>query len=640
MSLLTEPNEADASCPEVSAMSAKPNNRSRVYETRLIGNHVRLLQVVADSANAPLRCDLIDVSIDHPPPYEALSYVWGDASVTEPLVCNGEILQITTNLAKALKRIRSGISNPQHRDGSKISHRTEASLSPIMLWIDAICINQTDVIERNHQVSRMGSIYSRAQRVIVWLGDTETKVDQVTAVRAAVEVFELLLLSQARYERSSALQFDVSPKAFEELWSRRGYVNKDEAWASLRPLFTSSWFSRIWCVQEVVLARDTTILFDFGEVSLSTFRALARWLLTLCIAYQGSPPHLKDVMMNATQAHNSMGEANVAETDILAFVNAYGELSATNPRDKIYALLGLVNENVLDVDYGKSILEVYSTFTLRMLHRGLQILSHVYHNIEFERLDEFPSWVPRFDNNPPTTRLYDYSRDNGLSRRRQRPTLDLNLAASGMLRMSGLLCDAISSADYIHFDPKHVTCGKNVSTGQDFLEFLRGLWCVTQPLDSAGNLQDLRLAYSLGLTLTGGHMGPFAMVDDQDVNSQALFLRNFLATMRQYFPGEIDGINFEGTNVELFCHTMMLYCHDRRIFVTKKGWVGLGPRCMRPGDVLVVLDGGPMPYILRPTGDGDQYWFMGECYVSIIARGEVYDVIGQEGIEERVFDMV
>lgn len=107
MSLLTEPNEADASCPEVSAMSAKPNNRSRVYETRLIGNHVRLLQVVADSANAPLRCDLIDVSIDHPPPYEALSYVWGDASVTEPLVCNGEILQITTNLAKALKRIRS-----------------------------------------------------------------------------------------------------------------------------------------------------------------------------------------------------------------------------------------------------------------------------------------------------------------------------------------------------------------------------------------------------------------------------------------------------------------------------------------------------------------------------------------------------
>lgn len=84
---------------------------------------------------------------------------------------------------------------------------------------------------------------------------------------------------------------------------------------------------------------------------------------------------------------------------------------------------------------------------------------------------------------------------------------------------------------------------------------------------------------------------------------------------------------------------MTLYCNDRRIFRTNKGWMGLGPRCMRPDDLLVVLDGGPMPYILRPA-DAGKFLFMGDCYVSNIARGEVYRLIGTDGIEEGVFELI
>ncbi|KAK3942808.1 heterokaryon incompatibility, partial [Diplogelasinospora grovesii] len=84
--------------------------------------------------------------------YEALSYTWGDPRVTEPVLLNGQEYHATTNLRCALEYLRL----PDRK-------RT--------LWVDALCINQADNDERCREVQRMGDIYSKAERLTVWLGD-------------------------------------------------------------------------------------------------------------------------------------------------------------------------------------------------------------------------------------------------------------------------------------------------------------------------------------------------------------------------------------------------------------------------------------------------------------------------------------
>ncbi|KAJ9647155.1 hypothetical protein H2199_002141 [Coniosporium tulheliwenetii] len=111
---------------------------------------------------APRECTLSKASLSDKPVYGALSYVWGDPSVTTPIIVNGVEVQVTTNLDSALRHIC------QER-------------FPLILWVDAICINQEDLAERSQQVQLMGKIYSQAEGVMVWLGEAAEKSDLALA---------------------------------------------------------------------------------------------------------------------------------------------------------------------------------------------------------------------------------------------------------------------------------------------------------------------------------------------------------------------------------------------------------------------------------------------------------------------------
>ena len=125
----------------------------------LLENQIRLLRLCARNDDAdPITCHLITVNFgkhDDIPQYETLSYVWG----TEPadrLVFIGEtisILRVKPNLEDAL----TALSRPSIRYDEKPN-----IFSDRLLWIDAICIDQENIQERNHQVSIMGRIYARS----------------------------------------------------------------------------------------------------------------------------------------------------------------------------------------------------------------------------------------------------------------------------------------------------------------------------------------------------------------------------------------------------------------------------------------------------------------------------------------------
>lgn len=133
------------------------------YEPLAKPRFIRLLTLLpSPSSTKPLKCRLHQVLLDElkdPEPkntYEALSYVWGAKNGTIPITCGGRKLLITPNCDSALRHLRH-----------KLTRR--------VLWIDAICIDQQSVEERNCQVPLMGEIYTAAKKVIIWLGPCVAK---------------------------------------------------------------------------------------------------------------------------------------------------------------------------------------------------------------------------------------------------------------------------------------------------------------------------------------------------------------------------------------------------------------------------------------------------------------------------------
>jgi hypothetical protein len=105
--------------------------------------------------SSPIHCSLYEQSLDNlqpgDGPFEALSYVWGSEKAKEDVICDGKTFVVTQNCLDALRYLRLKTSSRQ-------------------IFIDAICINQTSTIERNHQVKLMGKVYQLAKLTTVWLG--------------------------------------------------------------------------------------------------------------------------------------------------------------------------------------------------------------------------------------------------------------------------------------------------------------------------------------------------------------------------------------------------------------------------------------------------------------------------------------
>jgi hypothetical protein len=177
-------------------------------------SYLRLLRLQPGDYDDPIECTLdIVTHVESRDQYEAISYCWGDAKDTVPVICNSLKVPITRTLKSALRRFR----NPS---GST----TRA------LWADALCINQKDDKEKGKQVGRMGEVFANASRVLVWLGGD---VDHDMASRT------FMILS----EIDQCLE-EMSPT--QEPFPIRVEVYK---YTGLDVLLKSPWFFRVWTLQ-------------------------------------------------------------------------------------------------------------------------------------------------------------------------------------------------------------------------------------------------------------------------------------------------------------------------------------------------------------------------------------------------------
>ncbi|KAL2289931.1 hypothetical protein FJTKL_01210 [Diaporthe vaccinii] len=218
---------------------------AQLYQPLSHPDSIRVLTVFeCDSEDDDIECHLAETRLsdsnDEGEGYTAISYAWGDIKFTHEIWLGDQRLLIGANLAAALRHLR-------RRD------------TPIRLWVDAVCINQGDITEKNHQVQQMRNIFSAASETIIWLGPAGGNTS--VAAWNLLERHSSWALNDRR-ERDHTLP----AKLEEDLLSFRGEFRDVEIDVLSRP-----WFKRLWVFQEAVLSRTLSIQCGYRRISWDDF---------------------------------------------------------------------------------------------------------------------------------------------------------------------------------------------------------------------------------------------------------------------------------------------------------------------------------------------------------------------------------
>ncbi|KAM0520670.1 hypothetical protein ACHAPE_003067 [Trichoderma viride] len=277
-----------------------------------------------------LSCDLFQAVLhqhDEIIPYEALSYTWGPTGGRYSIVVNDQKMSITANLFLALKSLRY-----PHSDR--------------ILWIDAVCINQSNVNERNHQVAQMSDIYKQANRVIFFLGNATFTTD------AFMHFMQLVQQECSKYAYRSWTRDDERWKKIWAVAQEKTQAFDDVPCQGLKSLLSRPWFRRVWILQEVANAKSAIIC--CGNL------AIAANIFAIAPIIFGVEPSVHcqsviDIMPGPWRQTSWWSEKPCLYTLLLRF----GETEASEPRDLIYALKAIAadfdsDSPVLTPDYNKT----------------------------------------------------------------------------------------------------------------------------------------------------------------------------------------------------------------------------------------------------------------------------------------------
>lgn len=610
-----------------------------IYKHPLPGRNIRLLRISPGELCDPISVSLSYASLDNAPPYEALSYVWGDASITEPITCNGIAMNITTNLAHALRRIRQGVAETEvgrpssETAASQLDKRRELRIWSFrdvfknlkysastkethgLYWIDALCINQQDTAERNHQVLLMSEVYSLADKVLVWLGDAAIPLEDEVAASRILDVLN-------QHCRATMTSWDdPGVMTLEELSQSMHQQGIPGIWRPLRLLFSSQRFKRSWCVQEFVHAQQLLVVCRSLDIPGDDIRTFAAWFVSRMKQsterLRSLPQGNREIISVCTSGALSFGiyDRNMHPVDVLT---KCAGLQATDPRDRFFSIQGIIKPGYFKSDYSQSVRDVYIDATIRMLQSDLRVLSRVSHDEHGGVFNHYPSWVSAWDKDtvsasltysPPCEDIYHA----GL---RRKVAVDENLARSGLLRLRGVSCGILVDTTRLAFNSfRKGTYGENTQVIQ---QSLRKMWKCTHGHTSWTSSTTVELA----LTLTGGFLGNhtrrmtgFGHVQQPGSQVQQHFMLNLLAFARFMLPvsQSVPDESTSSSGDRLAFEEDMSYVDEKsQILHTNRDWLCLGPLCAKPADHIVVFDNGPIPYILRPINDGSgRFAFMG-----------------------------
>ena len=612
-------------------------------------NYIRLLYLIY-TPGAGLHCTLKEVDLDDAPIFEALSYTWEKqvlsntpASIATEfsVICDDFEFPISENLHDALMELRK-----IRRD------------CPI--WIDQICINQSDIIERSSQVNLMGRIFGSARCVIAWMGTGTIKDEQLhlaTDFSAALECH--------REAHKEATEDEHALGALEDVISRRRPAMSEVL--SLGVFFTS-WFSRVWIIQECLLAQEIILLYGSRQF---TWQFIAN---TLDVWVEGnrhmfwsgairSGSHNLTPMSAMCAAKKSLLAGNIMSFE--TYLSISRTHACSDPRDRVYGLLSIPRQqrsqntaNPLEADYSRSIQQAY-TAAMRYLLLDKPSVGPLclVEDAARRKTIGLPSWVPDFqaDLRPPPferkhirTQAYPFSvGDKYLVVCGE--TLRLKISLLSTVVSTGETLSEIEEQDQFvrllrlalrgyELQGKRTALMSELPRAMtaDTVDFAtpRNLdgyktWLVRRILKVVLHMDQDPDARRLSIVKSSAQLtspdldmkdytseGIAALVDELKIACADWDFDDRIARLRAAVKDEKT--RFDGQELARECgwfQTEILRVMDyRRAFLSKDGHIGIGPVSLRCGDTIVSVADSDRCYILRQQS-GAIFNFVGECYI-------------------------
>lgn len=295
----------------------------------LNADEIRVLVLHPGLPDQEIECHLEYISLSQNPKYEALSYEWGVQTSTRTVSVNEHLIEVRENLWNALLQLR------------------ENYISRV-LWIDALCINQRNYLERNHQVGLMGRIYQQATRVCAWLGGADR-------IRAK-ETFAFI--------KNEFRLGGIDSGLYHELGS----------WEQLFNLCELPYWRRLWIIQEIVLAADVALYWAESVLSWDVFVDVLQGFVTAGIARLQSSPSSTEVfwytelsysvpyLLNQ-QRNQIKKKRGPSSTSIFSLFRKYKDAQCSEKKDKIFG--PQFCERMLQ---RRSPHQLYSQFSSNMYH--------------------------------------------------------------------------------------------------------------------------------------------------------------------------------------------------------------------------------------------------------------------------------
>lgn len=594
--------------------------------------------------NRPLRGSLEVVDLnENPVPFWAISYCWGpkpEGPNPPTFTTEQGTIPITDSLAACFKCLRQ----------KKV---------PFPLWADAICINQDNALEKAWQVSRMGALYNKAQKVIVWLGTG----DHTREVSDA-----LVWMTKWHHGFCSTGEFCHTEKRPSDPIHDRLPDRDDPGWTDVNWLLGHSWFTRSWIVQEAAVCPNMTIVCGGPEMSWDCFMG---YLLKCGRSYrleesrEAGLGRERDDNGDSFLTYSRPARAlhrlrkkylDGSRFELLELLDMFSYTRSSRPRDKLFSLQNLAANGLGEVslsthnsddalfrpDYDSRqevVVYRYAKGFVKM-GNGLDLLYRAGRN----KGSVFCSWVPDFlDEHRCETTLSTWDvigkEDNFCAGKRSSPSVVLASSGStqGILVVRGNVVDEVDGCS-----------DAGLSLGG--YRMLRRMRQLTSHFvgDYPGASSKEGLAKPPGRSwadeltlkcLIGNAGGPRAMpriatwyeVEEEEKTTATP------TTSTMWQPGDLEEIvdldmgqsaqAFERKKTLEAKQRIMKFWNTSAAFIdripdaffatTKNGYAGIVPGATQPGDRVFLPYGAKVPFIIRPLAGqpSAHHELVGECYI-------------------------
>jgi hypothetical protein len=611
---------------------------------------IRLLELSMGEIR-DIKCELLHVDVDKAGDYAAISYTWGESTRNHGIVVDGAWLVTTASAYDVVFK-----SAPMH--GTR------------RIWIDFVCINQADDLEKAKQVRLMRDVYSSATEVITYLGEVGDDVADYTEYFLR-DFYE----SRQRHTRMSRASRIVIEQKMQYLGLQH------PRWFIVTSLINHAYWTRIWIIQEIAHARSLRIMYGDRELPLEAFQYfIHRMLNPETRPFVGRPESIDELGDNPMYgvvrilsifALRDKLQAQAPEPTYLKdILPLYRSFSATDRRDFVFGLQGCVTEPIdadLLPDYTVRTEELFIRVACYFTRQDGTLSIFEQAGIHNQKgFSSLPSWVPDWSSPQPLPNADNQTKGicqvkitvqpEGLPS--QRAVLDVT---KGVLQIKGIRLGTISEIVAIPLidELRELSTGRvdmskyaenfrfknwanawaNLTqrisgpyvTGESSEDALRRMLLGDDQTDEETDKEDKERISALyrgvetsskDINGTPPGVAPFELGKKGVDENPFGFIKTFLP-----FTPEYSGL-LEQANLLLKILTQIsVRCTGRTIALIDNGYMALVPQSAKVGDDIFLIAGNGVPYVLR-----NDYYYPSSPLLSKLRRNPHYCLVGDSYI--------